>query len=127
MHILARALHKGPRMSRRALFTLVLATSTALVACATDADDGIAGGAGGKADGDTASITFGDDAIAVELLLVQPLVAYGGLVDELRELQRLDLHTCHVFAMRVLRALLRVAGPLGMADRLAMFRRARSS
>ena len=48
-------------MSRGSLFTLIFATSTALVACATDADDGIAGGAGGKADSSSASITFADD------------------------------------------------------------------
>jgi hypothetical protein len=49
-------------MSRRSLFTLVLATSTAaLVACATDDGASITGGAGGKADSDTAAITFADD------------------------------------------------------------------
>jgi hypothetical protein len=47
-------------MSRRTLATLLLTTS--LVACATDgADDAVTGGAGGKADGEIAQLTFADD------------------------------------------------------------------
>jgi hypothetical protein len=46
-------------MSTRTLAALLLTTS--LVACASDSTDSVAGGGGGKADGETAQITFSDD------------------------------------------------------------------
>ncbi len=58
---MARSLHDGWRMSRRTLFTLVFATSASLIGCATDASTDATSGAGGKADGTTAAITFADD------------------------------------------------------------------
>lgn len=58
---LARPLHNGPTMLSRGFFALIFATSTAsLVACATDSADDT-GGAGGKADSSTATITFAED------------------------------------------------------------------
>jgi len=49
-------------MPCRTLFTLIFATSAAsLIGCASDATDDGAGNGGGKADGDTAAITFAVD------------------------------------------------------------------
>lgn len=59
---MARSLQNGPAMLRRTPFTLLSASLALFVGCATDpADDHGASGAGGKADGQTAQITFADD------------------------------------------------------------------
>ena len=57
---MARSLQFGPRKLRPTSFTLIFA-SLALIGCAADSAEESATGAGGKADGETAQITFSDD------------------------------------------------------------------
>jgi hypothetical protein len=56
---MARSLHIAAAMSPRRFAALLFSTS--LVACATDSADESVSGGGGKADGETAQISFGDD------------------------------------------------------------------
>ncbi len=60
MRALARRVHIAAAMNSRSFAALLFTTS--LVACATDgAQDPATGGAGGKADGETAQLSFADD------------------------------------------------------------------
>jgi len=58
---MAQSLQNAGSMSRSTLVTLILATSASLVGCAADSAVSSGGGAGGKADGETAQLTFSDD------------------------------------------------------------------
>lgn len=74
---LARPLQLSPVMLRRTPLTFLFATTLAAGACASDgAGDDATGGAGGKADGETAALTFADDwseALDGELVAGSPV------------------------------------------------------